>query len=252
MKKCPKNCGLFQDYETKCPNCGARLLKVKDNQAGTNSQNTANPQNTASGTTQAKPVQPVNNVNYTNSTGGADTRGYDFGGGAVRNPFTPQFMYNTHIYGQQQSGCGVQNVQQQAPASAPVNVNNYSANNAGYNQSAGQRKNVLRGKVKNCREAVMPMSKVENVLYSTMHGTRMTNSDRVVNFQLIELDQNDNQTGRIYSVILRGEIVVGHFYDGNVVQVEGKQGRGGEIYAKDVYNESSACVVKIRRNLFPL
>lgn len=206
MKNCPKGCGMFQDYETKCPNCGARLIK------------------TASNTT-SKQSNAANSQSGTQAGPGNQTR----------------FAYDTHIYGLQPTSFNnTQAARQNGTTGNIVPVQQ------GYGISGIQ--NQIRGRVKNFREDFLPMSQLGNILYSAMHGPHVTRGEEVTVFQLIEYDQNDNQTGRVYSVTLRGKVVAGHFYEGNTVIVEGKKGRGGEIYAKNIFNESADCVVRYRRN----
>lgn len=249
MKKCPKNCGTFEDYETKCPKCGARLLKMKSvGQSGTSGfypntsqpiHNTSQNSSTHRGSNSTAPV--------TNSAPVSSDRGYDFGRQSGGNVGQSRFSYDTHIYGMSQSGGNV-NVSSTSSQNA---TNQTTSHPASTPSPVYQNKNRFRGKVKNLREDVSPMGKGESIVYSVVHGTHMTQSDKTFNFQLIEVDQNDNQTGVIYSITFRGEILAGHFYDGNIVIVEGKRARTGEIYAKNIYNETSNCAVKMRTNLFP-
>lgn len=231
MKKCPKNCGFFEDYETKCPVCGARLLKVKDaGQSGVNLQKSEYDRNTCSSfhPTYAQPINYSQNQNIWQ-----ENRGYDFGVENSSNHGQKHFSYDVHIYGMQQHGND-----QESSLNIADSTNSYD------------RKTTFRGKVKNLREDVSHIGISENIFYSMMHGTHMTHSDKTFNFQLLELDQNDNHTGVVYSVTFRGEIKVGHFYEGNIVMVKGKQAKSGEIYAKDIYNVTANCPVKMKKNIF--
>ncbi len=230
MKKCPKNCGMYQDYESKCPVCGSRLLRVKDSVQQT-SQMSGSSTNSAFGQN-GQSQMVINSANK--------DRGYIFNDAKTQN-VTNQFSYDRHVYGMAQQSVG--NVTNQYTNNTVQQNTNTTVNNT-------SMKNRFRGKVKNLREDISPMGKGESIFYSLAHGTRMTQSDKTFNFQLIEIDENDNPTGIIYSITFRGEIMVGHFYDGNVVVVEGKRARTGEIYAKNIFNETSNCVVKMRINLF--
>lgn len=240
MKKCPKNCGMYQDYESKCLVCGARLLKVKD--SGQQTSQMSNP---------VQQTGPVSNSGANSNFGGSrhpqtaintpsQNRGYIFNDVKSQN-VTSQFSYDRHVYGMAQQPIG--NTTNQ------ISRNNVQQN-VQTNINSNLTRNRFRGKVKNLREDSSPMGKGESFFYSLAHGTHMTKSDKAFNFQLIEMDQDDNPTGMIYSITFRGEIMVGHFYDGNVVIVEGKRARTGEVYAKNIYNETSNCVVKVKSNLF--
>lgn len=230
MKKCPKNCGMYQDYESKCPVCGSRLLRVRDSVQQTSQMSNSSVNNAFGGSEQSQTV--INNANQ--------DRGYIFNDAKTQNA-TNQFSYDRHVYGMAQQQVG-------------NTTNQFSTNtvqqNVHKNSNSSPVKNRFRGRVKNLREDISPMGKGESIFYSLAHGTHMTQSDKTFNFQLIEIDQDDNPTGAIYSITFRGEITVGYFYDGNVVIVEGKRARTGEVYAKNIYNETSNCAVKMRTNLF--
>ncbi|MDE7340647.1 MAG: hypothetical protein K2N80_08810 [Lachnospiraceae bacterium] len=245
MKKCPKNCGFFEDYETKCPVCGARLLKVKAaGQSRTDLQNAKHHQNTFSSfhPTYTQPTDCSQNKNAWQ-----ENRGYDFGAGNSKNIGQKHFSYDVHIYGGQQSASDM--TASYSASQQHGNVQGSPQNMvSGTNSYAG--KTTFRGKVKNLREDVSHMGIGENIFYSMMHGTHMTHSNKTFNFQLLELDQNDNPTGVVYSITFRGEIKVGHFYEGNIVMVKGKQAKSGEIYAKDIYNVTANCSVKMKKNIF--
>lgn len=230
MKKCPKNCGMYQDYESKCPVCGSRLLKVKNSIQQTSQMDNSDMNGVFGGNRQSQIV--INTANQ--------DRGYIFDDAKTNNVIN-QFSYDCHIYGMTQKQIG--NRQNQL-------YKNAVQQNVQTTINSNSVRNRFRGKVKNLREDISPIGKGESIFYSLSHGTHMTQSDKTFNFQLIEIDQDDNPTGIIYSITFRGEITVGHFYDGNVVVVEGKQARTGEIYAKNIFNETSNCVVKMRINLF--
>ena len=219
MKKCIKNCGIYEDYESVCPMCGSRLLRVNasDCYSGGHNQTSYVRNNTSS--TEQMSDNRQNEYKTTSQSG---------------------FSYDTHIYGMK--------------SDKSINGQRYSDNSNTQNtyvqSSMKLRKNEFRGKVKNLREDNRSMKKGESFFYSLKNGTIMTNSEKNTSFQLVELDENNNPTGIIYSVTFRGDIVVGHFYDGNIVVVGGKRARSGEVYARNIYNETTSCYVKIRAGMF--
>lgn len=231
MKKCPKNCGTFEDYESKCPRCGARLLKIKPD-ANRVPHPVVYEQNL-----KPNPIQKEEAFDAP-----FDDRGYVFDNREKRIG-NSGFSYDTHIYGMKEP-------------TSNVPANDYQKR-VGQTQSYSPRptirrgKGIFRGRVKNLREDNVPMGTGENLLYSMMHGTRLAAGDKTYNFQLIELDEDDNATGVVYSVTFRGEIMIGHFYDGNIVSVDGKRAKTGEIYAKYIFNETTNCAVKFKVNLIP-
>ena len=95
MKKCPKNCGMYQDYESKCPVCGSRLLRAKDSVHQTSQMSGSSTNSAFSESGQSQTV--INNANK--------DRGYMFNDTKTQNS-TNQFSYDRHVYGMAQQSIG--------------------------------------------------------------------------------------------------------------------------------------------------
>lgn len=290
MKKCPKNCGMFDDYVVKCPKCGARLVRSKaaSNSNGTNNSGADNSSARNNGTTNGgssgNSSSTSNNSTRNNSgnnsysyrgnstrTGGTtnntyqrssyNTRGYDFGGWGPTGNTNYYFKFDRSVYvdpstivqnnnffsGANAGGNSWSNGSSNATNNQWNNQNANQANNAPTPYVTDFQKNGVRGKVKNMREGTMHMSafeKASSVLLYRMNPLKL--SEYATSFQLIEIDDADAQTGNIYEITMRGQIRTGHFYDGNIVKVWGKRANTGEVYARDVYNESTCCKVKVQ------
>ena len=243
MKTCPKKCGMYSDVETRCPVCGARLYRVNSSSGqatgNVSVNNNSHPNNniTKNGAqmsygfqnnTNVKVVQTSNTNAVTTSNVGSSTNSNNGAG----------FHYN------------IQKFTPQANAGASVNSNYISKQNnpavVSQNTMPVIKKSSgdIRGRVINKMEIHRPQSKFMAIANGLLQGG-ISFSDTVTNFDVIELDGNNKQTGNDRTVCFRGDITYGIFNDGDIVQVQGKLDRGGCIFAKKIYNESKHCEVKV-------
>lgn len=213
-KKCPRNCGVYSDLDRKCPVCDSFLMKIKDSNPGNSTA--AQPQS-------ATPVVQQPTTPF------------------VKPPPTTPVTTNTYAKPKPKPKPTPKSTSTSTPT-APVQLKTETVDpNDCYPFSTLPN---LRGCVRSLRTGEVKKSTLAKVFESIRTGMPFIVSKTVTSFQLFKQDNYGRDTTAT-TVIVRGDIIDGDLYEGNIVRVWGNAPRGGNFRANRVYNETSNSVLRI-------